>query len=288
MAERKKKENSRKADTFLKVVTSLVVASLGVWGPIYLHQRQKDEMRTRLYTELMSSRETSETALRKDMLSSIMETFFTSDSGELDTRLLNLELMAYNFHESLNLKPLFLDLKRRIEISEQERKGEFLERLVRSAKEISGKQMMILESVGKAHGMELEMAADNITPSMFEFSDTLIVKNHKTIVRETIVHIIEVDTSTNEVEVGLEINMISREDDGAIPVSTVTSFSVSFFDFPMIDNLRLPYDQRCAVVLRKFGPQKVELTTVYFPGSYASLKEKPYYEDVIENLKAFD
>jgi hypothetical protein len=64
----------------------------------------------------------------------------------------------------------------------------------------------------------------------------------------------------------------------------VATFEVSFFDFPMIDNLRLAGGQRCAVVLTNFSEHSAELTTVLFPGAYASLKEKPYYNEVIQSV----
>ncbi len=61
-------------------------------------------------------------------------------------------------------------------------------------------------------------------------------------------------------------------------------FWTGFFDFPMIDNTRLSHDQRCSVVLNAFEDGSADVTLVYFPGSYASLKEQPYYQEVIENL----
>jgi hypothetical protein len=61
-------------------------------------------------------------------------------------------------------------------------------------------------------------------------------------------------------------------------------FGLSFFDFPMIDNTRLSCDQRCAIVLNGFDDSAARITVIYFPGSYASLKDKPYYEDVLKKL----
>jgi hypothetical protein len=52
----------------------------------------------------------------------------------------------------------------------------------------------------------------------------------------------------------------------------------------MIDNTRLGRDQRCAIVLNAFEDSSADITIVYFPGSYASLKEKPYYQEVVQNL----
>ena len=37
-------------------------------------------------------------------------------------------------------------------------------------------------------------------------------------------------------------------------------------------------------MLNSFSDQSADITLVLFPGTYASLKEKPYYNEVIENV----
>ena len=69
----------------------------------------------RLYTQLLTKREEAESALRKDMFSTILKEFFqvkNSDSGpaNIAKRLLKLELLALNFGETLRLSPLFVEL----------------------------------------------------------------------------------------------------------------------------------------------------------------------------------
>ena len=66
---------------------------------------------------------------------------------------------------------------------------------------------------------------------------------------------------------------------------TRASFDVSFFDFPMIDNTRLANGLRCAVTLSAFSPESADLTTICFPAEYASLKDRPYYDEVIHKLQ---
>jgi len=53
----------------------------------------------------------------------------------------------------------------------------------------------------------------------------------------------------------------------------------------MIDSTRLASGQRCAVMLGAFGEETVELITVCFPGEYASLKDRPYYDEVVRQLR---
>jgi hypothetical protein len=37
-------------------------------------------------------------------------------------------------------------------------------------------------------------------------------------------------------------------------------------------------------VVNSFEDNSADITLVYFPGSYASLKEKPYYQEVVQKL----
>ena len=61
-------------------------------------------------------------------------------------------------------------------------------------------------------------------------------------------------------------------------------FEVGFFSTPMIDNTRLSNDQRVALVLTDMNAAGANLSLVLFPGSRASLREKPYYEEILRKL----
>src|SRR5262245_59110915 len=96
------------------LLTAMAVALLGYYTSSVLRQNELRETNERVYTELMSSREQAESGLRKDMFLSIIQTFQRPDSAGLETKMLNLEMLAYNFHESLNIKPLFAHMDRQI------------------------------------------------------------------------------------------------------------------------------------------------------------------------------
>jgi hypothetical protein len=53
----------------------------------------------------------------------------------------------------------------------------------------------------------------------------------------------------------------------------------------MIDNTRLSGDQRAAVVLNQTNDDGADITVVFFTGSYASLREKVSYDEVVERLR---
>jgi len=267
--------------------TALAIALLGFRSSEFLNRRQAIETNTRLYSELMSKREESESALRKDMFQTIIGSFVNAKGqGDLDASVLNLELLAYNFHESLNLKPLFLDLKRKIgaethhaqSAAKREEYQGYQERLERVAREIARKQVIVLEGVGKKFDRSIDLTSDPTSASLEPATLTLDS------VQATFgIDIVSVDRENKELEIALSV----ETPDPTLGRQTKTAtFNVSYFDFPMIDNTRLTGGGRCAIVLNGFSNYSADITVVMFPGAYASLKEKPYYSEVIESIRA--
>ncbi len=263
-------------------VTAAVVAMLGIVGSSYLNEKQKIDTNVRLYTELMSKREDAESALRKDMFTSIIDTFLKPQAPSLDVRVLNLELLAYNFHESLNLKPLFSSIDQQIRDSTDGRKQEYRERLNRVAREITRKQMVVLEGAGKKYDSKFKLA--NVPTSKkgmpVELEETVL--SLEGIEREFRIYVMEVRPNTQELRLRLET--ITPEQPASDFTTNSVEFWTGFYDFPMIDHTRLSHDQRVAITLTNFEEGYANITTVYFPGTYAGLKERPYYHEVVKEL----
>jgi hypothetical protein len=273
------------------LLTALTVALIGFFGSSYLKDReiaenvtrermQAYETNVRIYTELMSRREDSESALRKDMFVSIIQSFFRPGTATLDERVLNLELLAYNFHESLNLKPLFIFLEEKVSAASDPRTKRYLDRLYNVATEISRKQMLVLESAGQKTDRIIDFENFQQNPGGFPLDEATLTLEGTT--RQFSLFVLAVDKKKREVNVRLEIKS-PKDTLGNVDMNSV-EFRVGFFDFPMIDNTRLTHDQRVAVVLNAFEEGSADVTLAYFPGSYASLKEKPYYHDVVQKL----
>lgn len=266
------------------LLTALAIALFGYFSSDFLNRRQAIETNTRLYSELMSRREESESSLRKDMFVSIISSFLRPTGGDIASDVLNLELLIYNFHESLNLKPLFLDLKRRITKQEAQAHSaaaraeleSFSDRLERVARETARKQMIVLEGVGKKVDRSIDLSTDPEGTTLEPAS--LVLDGVETRIS---LDILKVDKKTREFEVSLTLETPDPEQGRQ---TKTANFTVGFFDFPMIDNTRLDRGQRCAIVLNNFSDQSADLTVVLFPGAYASLKEKPYYNEVLENV----
>ena len=261
-------------------VTPIAVAILGVCGSLFLSKKQEMDTRARVYAELIVQREQAESALRKDMFVSIIDAFLKPDKTSLDVHVLNMELLAYNFHESLNLKPLFAYLQRAIFDSTlpEVQKNKFRERLEKVAKDITGKQLLVLEEVGQKFDSTIDLKAVREHPTDI-VPEPRTGKLNDIELRFRLLPL-KVDDENQKLQFRLEIITPSSSE------IKKSEFWVGFYDFPMIDNTRLAHDQRCAVVLNSLEEDHADVTLIYFPGSRASLKEKPFYEDVIANLQA--
>jgi hypothetical protein len=287
-----------KADIILKPVggllTALAVAILGFWTSSFLRDREaresalRERMQTadtnaRLYSELISKREESESALRKDMFTSIITSFLGTGPTTLEQKVLNLELLVYNFHESLNLKPLFLHLER--QVKESRERAEYLARLNRVAEEVTKKQMLVIGEGGASFD-----ATANLKDLSFASSDgrsgaPYVARDLELdgIRRNFKVEVLDSDPDNEQVQLRVTVR-----GGAAAGETTAAEFWLGHFDFPMIDNVRLPNDQRLAAVLNAFDArhQSADLTIVYFPGKYSGLREKPYYDEVLAKLLA--
>lgn len=274
------------------LLTALAVAVLGFWTSNYLRARegreaalrermQTSETNARLYSELTSKREEADSALRKDMFTSIINSFLREGPATLEQKMLNLELLVYNFHESLNLKPLFLHIERDVD---RTGRGGYRARLRQVAEEVIRKQMLIIEDGGEKFDATIDTKALAFPSS--EGSAPFVAKDLEVegIRRNVKLEIVTADPKSEEVE--LRVTVRTPEPDRVD--TSETNFWVGHFDFPMIDNTRLPHDQRLAVVLNNFDAKRglADVTVALFPGKYAGLREKPYYDEVLAKLLA--
>jgi hypothetical protein len=271
------------------LLTAVTIAVVSYMASDYLNRNQENEAKTRLYTELMSRREESESALRKDMFTSIINSILAGSSS-IDEKILQLELLAYNFHESLNLTPLFtyLERKNRADTSDPKLKATYSERLYTMSREVTNKQIASLEGVSTTEKFNYCYDTVNCPGMSTTFSCTFLDSLKTGSRSDTIEHIVrltilEMDTVNSSLEVRLNIctRVPGKDDKCANPV-----FTIDFFEFPMIDNTRLINDKRCSVIMRDFDTinKFIEIDIIFFPGTHSSLKERPYYDDIVSKL----
>ena len=270
------------------LITAITIAMVSYYASDYINRNQENEAKTRLYTELMSKREESEAALRKDMFSSIINSLLR-ENVTMDEKILQLELLAYNFHESLNLTPLFTYLNRKNngDTKDEALRTSYRQRLFNMSKEVTSKQLASLEGVASVEKFVYFYDSMEFNPNdtfSCVFLDS-IVNGKKIDSIKHIVHltILEKDEINSSVKVRLKVatRMPGKQDKVVDP-----SFTIDYFEFPMIDNTRLINDKRVAAVLRDFDPVNkfIEMDVIFFPGSHSSLKERPYYDDIVAKL----
>jgi hypothetical protein len=278
------------------LLTALAVAFVGIMGSTYLNRSQSQDAKLRLFTELMSRREQSDTALREDMFKSIVSTFLNPSTARLEQKVLSLELLADNFHESLELAPLFKHVRREINESKDPRKLEYHKRLENIAKEVAGKQIEVLQESGAfvESGMDLQdvqahregltvldkcvaLHSEDVfrMGTMNQASTTGELDGSHRCIRADVM---ETDAAAQRVLIHLQSTTLEGE-------NVDSYFWVDFYDLPMVNNTRLSHDQRIAVVLKKYDETSAQLGFIYFPGSRASVKDKPYYDDMLHQLE---
>jgi hypothetical protein len=295
----------------------LVTLVLGFLFNSSLNERQQAESNIRLWAEMMGRREEADSNIRKDMFNSILTTFMTRDpalklSAEelIRQQILSLELLAYNFHDSLDIAPLFKDVERRIALEDRATNAELRQRLELVAGQVIEHQLTALSDVGtvergstlpekidsaQAHLMygAAAVADPQFAPgegtsrvclSMQTTDDT---RHYRQFLLELFAH----DPATREVQVRFYASKVLTEEqcrqprldlEGNREVDTV--FRVGLFDFPMIDNTRLSGGERSAVSVTALTPGVVSVAVAYFPASRASLKDKPFYDEIIRTL----
>lgn len=280
-------ENEDKKPGFLALLrasgglfTAIAIAVVGFITNSSLERMKASETRAQLYAELMSKREDADSALRKDMFVSIIQSFVDPGSASLEKSVLNLELLAYNFHEALNLKPLFVHVAKQVQATRDASRLDYQERLERVAHEVSQKQIMVLGGAGKTFDRVIDLESLRANPGVGVALDeeTLEVDGIKRVFR---IRVMEENPETREFKALLTVATPQGQDQEE---TSVSEFWVGAFDFPMIDNVRLLPDQRAAIVLNRYDQTSAYMTLIYFPGSYAGLKEKPYFQEVMKQL----
>jgi hypothetical protein len=295
----------------------LVTLVLGYWFNASLNERQQIDNNIRLYAEMMGRREEADSNLRKDMFNSILTTFMSkdpttriTDEEAIRQQILSLELLAYNFHESLDIAPLFKDVERRIPASAKGPDPELQRRLESVALQVIEHQLTALSDVGtvergdaltekikdfQAHIMFGMRAIPDPKVKPGEGASRLCLSMEATDrsrrYRQFVLELIAYNDMAREVQVRHYVSRPLTQEECQKPDLDLeanrevdTNFQVGLFDFPMIDNTRLSGSERSAVSLTALNPNVVSLTLAYFPASRASLKDKPYYDEVIRDL----
>ena len=165
MADPEKKGHRTWIEISQVVAMPLVTLVVGYLLNSSISSSQTRDSNLRLYADMMGRREEADSALRKDMFRSILDTFVaktTGDKTDPEAEVLNLELLAYNFHESLDLGPLFKHVQRQLQArskdaGEEPKDRSLLWRLERVAEEVKERQLAAISESGRVERGELDV-----------------------------------------------------------------------------------------------------------------------------------
>lgn len=266
----------------LDVVAKLLAASAVVAGAFIANQFQAELTATRLLAE----REQAESDLRARMFSDLIGPIVgPEDTGlAVDEELLLVELLALNFHEHFEFKPLLAHVEDRIlaekEGTDLERARDSLHSMVRR---VTARQIAFLvhqsgsdEKRGHVEVLYLAPSREGgaTSPDGLPSEGEVASPDGTSSVKVTL---LEVDWERETVEILLTIDTEGRN-------LTPLEFELGFYDLPLTDNTRLGDSNRFAIVLESLDEEanEVFLNVVWFPREYVGLSERPLnlYQEV--------
>jgi hypothetical protein len=294
------------------VAMPLVTLLVGGYFSYSISSRQEADQRGQLYASMMSKREESDSALRKDMFQSILATFMNKKdkqplAEELEQEVLNIELMAYNFHESLDLGPLFKHVQRNLINAKGSADENLMVRVEKVAKEVKAQQLAVLADKGEVDWATLDLETMTAgfgktmvdpPPDKKRGGPTLCMSidsdSGETHWRQFSLRFLDFNKERREAEISLSVSKpLSKEECGAIQdskkemdnVEAHAQFWVGLFAFPMIDNTHLSHSERCAVSVTDIPDENnVRIAVSFFQASRASLKDKLYYDEILHDV----
>lgn len=290
----------------LPLVTLAVTLGGGHFLTTWLKDREASENNARLYAQLLIQREQSDAQVRKDMFQVVITRFLTDQKpGDWNNKILQLELLANNFNQTLDLAPLFKDTARLLPHATglaKQQSADMQRRLDVTASNLIFKQVNALARRGYSKATlvsvaELERATGK------PWIDAVVPKSklvpavepaHKN-TKDTIhfaVEVLNVRLDLREVEVRLRVEFADGDEEEEVD----RHFWVGLYDFPMLDNTQLPHGLRTSVVLTEFyvadGVNEAEraansffkMHLVVFPSGSASFKERQDYDDILRDM----
>jgi hypothetical protein len=247
-------------------------------------KNQAADARLRLYTELLTSREQADSGLRKDMFGKVLDTFMTKRNGDIDQQLVELELLAANFQDSLNLSPLFRQLRRQIDAEAPKDKASLMERLESVANDVKAQQIEALELVGgKMDGSVnfAKLSAGTSAPVVdkeLSFTDpgsTDPGTNGNTGLHKRHFHVEALEWNKDQQRLLVQVHDGSKQ----------WVIAVDPFDFPLVDYTRISNTERFTVAMTSYSDEYAQLTFIYFPSSRSGVSDKPYIDQVLSSLR---
>ena len=264
-------------DILAKLLPGIGAIIAGIFIPLVIHINAERNRSNQLYTEIVSKREMADTELRAKMFENLIKCFFGSTSKQKTDKekLTLLRLLALNFHEFFDLKPLFEELESELEEGDRYRLREI-------AKEIAGKQEAMLSHIKEGMVFERVLYEGEENGIIVPPEDMNPYRDHR-------LGIVLTEIGQNEAYVKLHVIDIP-EGVKDVGETTDVNFEVSFYDMPFIDNTKLFNATRFAITLKDIVLDETQrraarIKIIFFPESYMSTRDRPYLDEMLQQLR---
>lgn len=290
----------------LDVAAKLIAAGAVVAVSVIANQFQSSMSAS----NLLSQREQADSTLRagmfRDLIGPIVGSTKTSEDISADRERLLVELLALNFHDHFELKPVMLHVDDRLaheEIKEMDptQRENARESLRSAARRVQQRQLASLTQVESDSPPEQqacvyrldmeERSQQNITKEIplpqpcsvltRDFDDLILINSPSGLY--TLTFTISSPKSWEEQSFLVSIQIANNKAMGnksKTKTKTVTAgedFLLTWFDLPFADNTLLADGTRFSLVIDKVNPKdkKATLKLVWFPLDYFSERERP-------------
>lgn len=262
-------------DILAKLLPGAGAIIAGILIPLVIHINSEKNRNNQLYAEIVSKREISDSELRAKMFENLIKSFFSNVPQQTSNieRITLLRLIALNFHEFFDLKPLFEELESQLRDNE-------IEKLRGIASEIVGKQEAQLSSVNEGMVYEETLYEGWENGKMIPPGEKEPYKGHR-----LGIEIVEIGENDNYAK--LSVKDIPEGKDAGDNVNV--KFKLGYYDLPFIDNTKLFNSTRFTIILKKIlkdehGKKAVNIKIIFFPESYMTSRDRPYLDEMLGQL----
>jgi len=299
-----------KATEMLDAVAKLIAASAVVAATLVANRYQS----SMAASNLLSQREQADSTLRAGMFHDLIGPVAGSQGGNgnmsVEREKLLVELLALNFHEHFELKPLMVHVDDRLaheNIPEmtQSQRNDARYSLRSSAHRVMQRQLAMLTKsernsapescacVSRLDIMErpqqpvkqVAQAPKPCSAIANYFGDLISVTSPNGLY--TLAFIIAKPKNWDDQSFDVSMRITSKNGGDLSPVSADQDFQLTWFDFPYIDNTLLADGTRFSLVIDqvKDSTKKAIFKLVWFPQDYFSARERPTnYQQLREKL----
>jgi hypothetical protein len=288
-------------------VTAKLIGAFAILGATYVANLYQSSMAA---SNLLSQREQADSSLRASMFRDLIGPIVGSEKNNgnipVNRERLLVELLALNFYEHFELKPIMLHVDRRladekIKDMDQSQKERSRESLRSIARRVVQRQLAVLtkaeiglrpEAYARIDRFDMkerpreseQIPAVQSSERPVKYFDDLISMKSSNGIYTLLFTIYRPDTWKDQT---FRVAMRIQTDDKPKEVYADQDFLLTWFDFPFTDNTLLADGTRFSLAIDKVDPDEKTATIqlVWFPQDYFSARERPTnYRELREKL----